>query len=66
MKVVTQKENGNCMIESDGIIKEYIPAERLLEDIDNAIAYNNRIRIMRIVIMTAAVIISFLIGRVVG
>lgn len=66
MKVVTQKENGNCMIESDGIIKEYIPAERLLEDIDNAIAYNNRIKIMRIVIMTAVVVIAFLVGRVIG
>lgn len=66
MKVVTQKENGNCMIESDGIIKEYIPAERLLEDIDNAIAYNNRIKIMRIVIMTAVIVIAFLVGRVIG
>jgi len=66
MKVVTQKENGNCMIEKDGIIKEFVPADRLLEDIDNAIAYNNKIKIMRIVILTAAVIISFLVGMAIG
>lgn len=66
MKVTTVKDNGNVMIEADGIIKEFIPAERLLNDIDNAIAYNNRIKAMRIVIMSAAVVISFLIGRVVG
>ena len=66
MEVVTQKENGNCMIEKDGIIKEFIPAERLMEDIDDAIAYNNRIKIMRIVIMSAAVVIAFLVGMAIG
>jgi len=66
MKVVTQKANGNCMIESDGIIKEFIPAERLMEDIDDAIAYNSRIKIMRIVIMAAAIVISFLLGYAIG
>lgn len=66
MKVVTQKANGNCMIESDGIIKEFIPAERLMKDIDDAIAYNNKIKAMRIVIMSAAVVISFLLGYAIG
>ena len=66
MKVTTVKDNGNCMIEADGIVKEYIPAERLLADIDNAIAYNNRIKAMRIVIMAAAIVISFLIGYAIG
>lgn len=54
------------MIETNGIIKEYLPAERLMNDLDNAIAYNNRIKAMRIVIMAAAVVISFLIGYAVG
>ena len=66
MKVEAIKENGNVMVESDGIIKEYIPASRLLEDIDEVIAYNNRIKLMRIVIMAAAVVISFLVGYAIG
>lgn len=66
MKVTTVKDNGNVMIEAEGIIKEYIPAERLLNDIDNAIAYNNRIKAMRIVITVAVVVISFLVGMAIG
>jgi len=66
MKITTVKTNGNVMIESDGIISEYIPAERLMGDIDDAIAYNNKIKAMRIVIMTAAVVIAFLVGMAIG
>ena len=66
MKITTVKTNGNVMIESDGIISEYIPAERLMGDIDDAIAYNNKIKAMRIVIMSAAVVIAFLVGMAIG
>ena len=55
-------KNGN--IEIDG--KQYIPMARLEKTIDEALVYKRRKDITRIIILVAAIVISFAIGYVVG
>ena len=55
-------KNGN--IEIDG--KQYVPMARLEKTIDEALVYKRRKDITRIIILVAAIVVSFAIGYVVG
>ena len=55
-------KNGN--IEIDG--KQYVPLARLEADIDEAVTYTERKKVITAIAFTAAAIISFAIGYALG
>lgn len=59
---ISIKENGNALING----KEYIPMSRLEEDIDEAVAYGVRKKIIKTIAFIAAIIVSFAFGYVMG
>ncbi len=59
---VSIKSNGNALING----KEYVPMARLEADIDEAVTYNARKKAISIILVSAAVIISFACGYALG
>lgn len=55
-------KNGNIEIHG----KEYIPRERIENTIDKAVVYRNRKLVLNTILFIVAMLISFIVGYVIG